>query len=335
MKGFEKQKIGFIARSDLRDRSNWSGTVAALAKAVASNHEVEPLIIPHDFLEKMARGVDFLLSGGRLRNHGFFCRRYAAYQLNRILSGGGGDILFSPGQSDLLALSVPRDKKLIYLSDAVFRSMIDYYWSGMEPKMEAYLDSAEAKTLERADSVILSSEWAKRDAMRFYHTPEEKIFVIPFGANLRDEYQGKDFATKKNEIKLLLVGVDWERKGIDIAIDALALNSMQSALRFDLTIVGFSKPAGRTFSDAVHFAGQLNKNVPAEYDRMIAYYQASDIFLLPTKAECAGIVFAEAAEYGMPVFSTGRMTTTTRSTATCCRPSFAASTRRRRRVRRA
>jgi glycosyltransferase involved in cell wall biosynthesis len=33
---------------------------------------------------------------------------------------------------------------------------------------------------------------------------------------------------------------------------------------------------------------------------MISLYEESDIFILPTKAECAGIVFSEASMYGMP-----------------------------------
>ena len=36
---------------------------------------------------------------------------------------------------------------------------------------------------------------------------------------------------------------------------------------------------------------------------MIKYYQQSDLFLLPTLAECSAIVFSEAAMYGLPTFT--------------------------------
>lgn len=34
------------------------------------------------------------------------------------------------------------------------------------------------------------------------------------------------------------------------------------------------------------------------------YFREADIFILPTRAECAGIVFCEASAYGLPSFAT-------------------------------
>lgn len=73
--------------------------------------------------------------------------------------------------------------------------------------------------------------------------------------------------------------------------------------KFELTIIGLDKPEQYTENKHIHFVGRLNKNNPEEFKQMITYYQESDIFLLPTKAECAGIVFSEAAMYGLPVFT--------------------------------
>ena len=117
-----------------------------------------------------------------------------------------------------------------------------------------------------------------------------------------DRYQGHQKRdTANNIIHLLLVGVEWERKGIDIALDCVrTLNNMQEKYSFDLTIIGVDKPTDQEYEPYIHILGRLNKDVPEEDERMVSYYQNSDLFLLPTKAECAGIVFAEAAEYGLP-----------------------------------
>ncbi len=297
-------KIGFITREDLGDKLAWSGTIASMAEALSRRHVVVPIRIPCDTSERLARGVDFLLSGRRIRHHGPFWQCYTALRLRRSLAQADCDLYFSPGQSDMLSLCLPKGKKLIYLYDCVFRSVVNYYFFGLDQRTEAYLDSADARMLDRADAVILSSRWAKRDALRFYHVPEEKISVLHFGANLRDAYQGRAFPAGKRRLKILLVGVEWERKGVDIAIRCVeALNRLQTARRFELTIVGFSEPKGRDFPGTVHFAGRLNKNVPAEYAKIVAYYQESDIFLLPTRAECSAIVFGEASEYGLPIFT--------------------------------
>lgn len=183
--------------------------------------------------------------------------------------------------------------------------MIGYYWSDLDSKSEKYLDHCEKASLKRADAVIFSSEWAKDGAVRFYQTNPQKIHVLPFGANLVDKYQGyQENNLNDSAIRLLLVGVDWERKGINIAIDCVrALNKMQKDYSFDLTIIGVEKPAGQEYESYIHILGRLDKNVPEEYERMISYYQKSNLFILPTKAECSAIVFSEAAEYSLPVIT--------------------------------
>ena len=246
------------------------------------------------------KGVDYVLSAGKRKN-GYFCQHYNAYRLHKTIAQTDCNIYFAPAQSELISFGVPDDKKLIYLSDAVFRLMVGYYWSDLDPRTEHYLDNCEKAALKRADAVIFASEWAKAGAVKFYQTDPQKIHVLSFGANLIDKYQGyQEWDPNDNTIRLLLVGMDWERKGIDIAIDSVrVLNNIQKKYSFDLTIIGVEQPAGQEYESYIHILGRLNKNIPEKYERMISYYQESDLFLLPTKAECAGIVFAEAAEYGL------------------------------------
>ena len=246
------------------------------------------------------KGVDYVLSAGKRKN-GYFCQHYNAYRLHKTIAQTDCNIYFAPAQSELISFGVPDDKKLIYLSDAVFRLMVGYYWSDLDPRTEHYLDNCEKAALKRADAVIFASEWAKAGAVKFYQTDPQKIHVLSFGANLIDKYQGyQEWDPNDNTIRLLLVGMDWERKGIDIAIDSVrVLNKIQKKYSFDLTIIGVEQPAGQEYESYIHILGRLNKNIPEKYERMISYYQESDLFLLPTKAECAGIVFAEAAEYGL------------------------------------
>ena len=49
--------------------------------------------------------------------------------------------------------------------------------------------------------------------------------------------------------------------------------------------------------------GFKNKNIKKEYDELVRLIQESHLLLLPTIAECAGIVFAEASAYGLPIFT--------------------------------
>lgn len=294
-------KIGYISDLDINDYSGWSGTLHKLADTLSKQHEINPLIISHNAIEKFMKSIDCFTTFKETKK-GFFYKSYNSYRIHRKIKKSNCDIYFAPAQSELISFGVPDNKKLIYLSDAVFRLMVGYYWSDLDPRTEHYLDNCEKTALKRADAVIFASEWAKDGAVKFYRTDSRKIHVLPFGANLIDKYQGyQESDSNDNTIRLLLVGVDWERKGIDIAIDCVrVLNKMQKKYSFDLTIIGVEQPTGQEYEPYIHILGRLNKNVPEEYERMISYYQESDLFLLPTKAECAGIVFAEAAEYGLP-----------------------------------
>lgn len=105
-------------------------------------------------------------------------------------------------------------------------------------------------------------------------------------------------------VKILFVGVEWKRKGTDLAIDCVdVLNHSKCGRKFELTIIGLDKPENYNGSDSVHFVGRLNKDNVEQYEKMIKFYQESDLFLLPTLAECSAIVFSEAAMYGLPTFT--------------------------------
>lgn len=43
--------------------------------------------------------------------------------------------------------------------------------------------------------------------------------------------------------------------------------------------------------------------MPEQYSRYVKLWQETNLFLLPTQAECAGIVYCEASAYGVPIFT--------------------------------
>ena len=53
----------------------------------------------------------------------------------------------------------------------------------------------------------------------------------------------------------------------------------------------------------IEYAGFPNKNDPEQYRRYVELWQRADLFLLPTRAECAGIVYCEASASGVPSFT--------------------------------
>jgi len=127
--------------------------------------------------------------------------------------------------------------------------------------------------------------------------------VIPFGANIENPPSKEDILEirkKKPKIcRLLFVGVDWERKGGQIAYETMVeLN--KRGIETELDIVGCTPPPGILHGKML-LHGFLNKNNRGDSQQLDALYKKATFFILPTKSECSGIVNAEAMAYGLPI----------------------------------
>ena len=192
----------------------------------------------------------------------------------------------------------------LFFSDCVITQAVDYYWFGVDKKVvEEYYD-VQKKALVNSSAVILNSNWAKAAAIDEYGTSADKITVIPLGANV----EVNDFRNEHHEgINLLFNGVDWKRKGGDIAVECVEkLNKLDPASKYTLHIVGCNPP-GVTDDEHIKIYGFLNRNIKEERELLDHLRENADFFILPTHAECAGIVFCEACAYGIPsiTFDTG------------------------------
>lgn len=84
----------------------------------------------------------------------------------------------------------------------------------------------EQSALNRASAVIYCSEW-RNSAIKDYGISREKVHVVPYGANIDSaptkeqivDYVGK--RSESNVCKLLFLGVDWQRKGGEIAYNTM------------------------------------------------------------------------------------------------------------------
>lgn len=305
-------KIGFISNFEIDDKRAWSGTINFLYETLNEEYDIYPIIIKPNFIHRILRKiVKFVTRKGR--TYTAIDQMFYRVQINKKIKkaiSSDVDVFFAPAASTILGIaSIPERCKVIYLSDTTYHCMINYYYFNQDVNDMNRYNSLEYNSLHRADYVIFSSEWAKNDAVDYYKVDKNKIYVLPFGANLEDRYIEHDL---HNIIKVLFVGVEWERKGTELAIKCIEyLNEVQKKWKFELTIIGLDKPEKYNVGKEIKFLGRLNKDNLVEYNQMIKCYQESDIFLLPTKAECAGIVFSEAAMYGLPSFthSTGGVMT--------------------------
>jgi glycosyltransferase involved in cell wall biosynthesis len=151
----------------------------------------------------------------------------------------------------------------------------------------------EKSIYEQASIVFTRSTNISKSLVEQYAISERKIRCIYVGVNANDTAEPRtraDYWAKH----ILFVGVDWERKGGPILLEAFqaVLASHPDA---HLTIVGASPEIEMT---NCHVVGRVPV---ADIDQ---YYRNASIFCLPTLLEPFGVAFVEAMTYQLPIIGT-------------------------------
>ena len=161
---------------------------------------------------------------------------------------------------------------------------------------------AEQLALSTCRLAIYASDWAAETAIRNYDVDPAKIKVVPFGANIgcnrdADEIQ-KIISHKRPEpCRLLFLGVDWFRKGGDISIRVAEL-LMNRGIKTELHIVGCNPPGH--VPGFVKRHGYVSKKSEDGQKVLDKLFKESHFLILPSRAECYGVAFAEASSFGLP-----------------------------------
>ena len=108
---------------------------------------------------------------------------------------------------------------------------------------------------------------------------------------------------KGGTLNIFFSGVDWERKNGDIAVKTVAL-LREKGIDAHLYIAGIRNlPDYCQSLEYITYVGFLNKNTSGGYQKYMDLYRKCHLLLVPTKAECAGVVFCEASSFGMPSYT--------------------------------
>ena len=213
------------------------------------------------------------------------------------------DVLFAAFGSQYIC-NLKTKKPIIYLTDATFKLMIGYYYVHDLSKWSiAQGNKVEHKAFDNASAIIVASQWAAASAINDYSQSPSKVKVLEFGANVEDKDIIKKQFIYNGHLHLLFLGVDWKRKGGQIAVDACKwLN--EHDIPSTLHIVGIKKLEDSIKSlPYIDYIGFLNKNIQEQYAMLVETIVKCHCLLLPTLQEAAGIAFCEASAYGLPCFS--------------------------------
>ncbi len=198
-------------------------------------------------------------------------------------------------------------KKPIFLRiDAVLSGVLGYYSTGYSWLIKKVGFWFENYAHRHITYIFVASHWVK-DCMQkgTEKFPLERTVVIKTGANLfRDEIKlRKRLLTPKSSLRLLFVGYDIKRKGIDVAFETTKVLNETYGIKAKLIVIG-GKPENEILaSDYVEYLGVFDKNNKEQRDRFVNEFSMADLLIAPAKAECHGIVNCEAAAFGLPIYS--------------------------------
>lgn len=226
----------------------------------------------------------------------------ASYMLNKIESTWNPDIIFSLAPSPFV----------FYRGTTPYVIRTDTTFLGMNEQAPEYLlhDNLmlqqmvwqEKKAFSNCAMIVTHSDWSRKILRRYYRVKDQFIHVFPNPASfgfIKNSYQKQTRVNVLPKMKrLLIVGRDFKRKGIDIAIDIVNLLN-EKGFRSHLKIIGYDGVNGKNHS----YYGNFDKTKYDQYYSYLKFYQDSEILLHPARFDASPIVTSEAAAFGIPTIT--------------------------------
>jgi glycosyltransferase involved in cell wall biosynthesis len=309
----QRLRIGYLAAGQTNDVLNWSGLTMHIRDALAGcGHEIFNIdgLLPSvpfttrlrgwraRFIDQCAYGYDrdiaLAQSFARLVEE-----KIAALSLDCIVSA-------QTYPTTMLHTDIP----VASWCDATFHALMGVYPGFDQISADSIRQghALERRAIGRAVFLAYSSRWAAQDAVNFYGADPDKVAVIPFGANCAPAFRNleaaesalRDKTTKP--FRMLFVGRDWQRKGGPLAIDILA-ELRRRRINAELWVIGCN-PFHEAPPVGVRCFGHLDKSRADDLAMWRECFSKTHVLLVPTRAECFGVVFAEAAAFALPSIAT-------------------------------
>lgn len=212
-------------------------------------------------------------------------------------------VVFHPPDAVFLETHAP----IAIIHDCIWHQLTSTYSGYLQSDLaeESYQSgfALERIAFDKAHWLIFMSEWAADAARREYPAVTHKIRVLYPGANLPEAPESSVIqqaieGRAKGQCRVLFVGYAGWRKGIDIAVETVEC-LLASGMDAVLQVAGVNGEAVFP-SSAVRWYGPLSKFASTDFTLLNQLYRESFVMVLPSRAECAGIVLCEAAAFGLP-----------------------------------
>lgn len=236
-----------------------------------------------------------------------FLKNYSR-QVEAQLKGLDVDVVF--GSGGLPVSYIETDLPLVIWTDCTFANLLEYYskYSNLSKRTIRDGHAADRNLYQRCTRAIFASSWAAESAINDYGLAREHATIVSRGANVPGSKSEADIealidARPSDKCILHLVGVDWTRKGGQIAAGA-AQELIKRGIPTELRVVGVEPAFEGAIPDFVKPLGRISKSTPEGMKRFTDLLGEAHFLIVPTRAEAYGIVYLEASAYGVPSLAT-------------------------------
>jgi len=297
-------KVVYIAgRWDPRQQDEYSGNDYGAYHAIEKQLGVDlSLVGPMDFqpscIEKGLTKVYNRFTGKRLFKYSLTYPKKSAMLIEKEMERIKPDVVFSKYSAPLakVNLSAP----FVYMCDSIIPFSENLAKEFSKPAYRI-MEQWERNVIKKASRVITYSQACADLIISEYHTPPEKVSVMPIPAFVPKELRTVKDTTEvelKAPLRLLFIGKRKHLRGIDIAIEVVKMLN-DHGITTELRVVGMKGES----QGPVHFMGVYNKEDSQELESYFKNFSWAHILLHPARFHAAGIVISEAAAFGLPTIT--------------------------------
>lgn len=165
--------------------------------------------------------------------------------------------------------------------------------ASLQEKQIAESLAIQRQVFSNSSAIFALSEWTRTSICQDFQVHPARVHVVYAGSNL---IIPNEVSTTRSHREILFVGMDWQRKGGPLLLDAfLLLKPKFPDLR--LTIVGCQPPIS---VPDVAIEGFLDKRNPEHRKRLAECYLRASCFCLPSRFDPFPNALIEAASVGLP-----------------------------------
>lgn len=185
--------------------------------------------------------------------------------------------------------------KYVYLDATSSQVAAARAWefSTFSPDKSRRVIQYQQRIFDNCTGIFPRSDWTANSLRNDYHLPDERIVVAGAGSNFHSTpLPHASYA----EQRILFIGVEWERKGGPLILEAFRKlkRDMPDAT---LVVIGCDPVINEP---GVEVLGKLHKSEPSELRRLLEEYSRASLFCIMSHYEPFGIVVLEAQECGVP-----------------------------------